>query len=278
MKIYTYCELIWDGEKYTLDESKSKWYDYIGPIDKCCGATSGQEQIGQQQNALFGTLQQQLSTVFGSSSSVFNDLVNSYSPIVAAGPNQQGFSAAEDASLKSQAITNVGQGYQNVRQTVGEQEAAQGGGNLPGVASGSNIGINLGVAEGAANQTANELNQITQANYAQGRQNWIQAAQGLAGAPQVFNPATGAGGVAVGAGNAASNTQNEIAQESNSWVNALIGAGAGIAGAAAGGFAGRPSGGGSTPNSGSGDAGSWDINGNSESWSAPGYSTQGFPS
>lgn len=245
MKIYTYSTMVWDGVQYTLDKNGCKWYDYSGPVDKYCGATAGQQQVGAAQTSLFNTLTSQASSVFGSSSSVFNDLVNTFSPIVSAGPDQQGFSPQELASLNSQAITNTGQAYNNAKQAVGEQEAAVGGGNTPGLATGSNIGINLGVANSAAQQTSSELNQITQANYATGRQNWVQAVGGLAGAPGVFNPATNAGGEAVGAGSAAGNTQNQIAQEQNGWVNALIGAGSQIAGTAAGaaGF----NGGGSTP-------------------------------
>lgn len=198
-----------------------------------CGATSGQKAIGDQQNQLFSTLQNQLSTVFGNSSSVFNDLVKTYSPIFAAGPSQMGFSTQELASLKSQAISDTGDAYNHAKQAVGDRIASSGGGNefLP---AGAQIGPQVQLAQGAANQTAGELNQINQANWATGRQNWLASAQGLAGATNVFNPAVGFANASTNAGQAAANTQNQIAQENNSWVSGALGALGSIGGAAAG--------------------------------------------
>jgi hypothetical protein len=194
-----------------------------------CGATSSQNQIEQGQQSLFNTMTSQAQQIFGSSSEVFGDLVKSFAPIVEAGPNQEGFSAPEKSALDSQAITDSGNAYRNASTSVKEAEAAVGGGNvaLPG---GANIGRDLSVSTSAAENTANELNQIEQNDYAQGRQNYFQAASGLAGAPQVFNPATSAGEAATGSGSAAANTANQIAQENNSWVSAVTGALGGVAG------------------------------------------------
>ena len=174
-------------------------------------------------------MMQQAQQIFGGSSKVFNDVVGAFSPIVASGPNQHGFSAPEKAALDSQAITQTGQAYQNASQAVKEANAAVGGGNMA-LPSGAEIGRNLEVADSAAAQTAGELSQIDQADWAQGRQNFFQAAGGLESAPGVFNPATGAGGAATGAGSAASQTADQIAQENNSWVSAVTGALGGIAG------------------------------------------------
>jgi hypothetical protein len=229
-KIITKASGIWNGGSYITTVTES--FEYTGPIYKLCGATQQQTDIGNQQTAFYGTLQQQLATVFGNSSTVFNDLMNTYAPIVAAGPNQQGFSAAEDANLRSQAITGTGTAYEHDSQAVGENIAAQGGGNVPGLISGTNIGTNLSLAESAANQTSGELSQITEANYAQGRQNWLSATQGLAGAPSVFNPATGVASATNTAGENAANTANQIAQQNNSWINAVAGLGGAIGGAA----------------------------------------------
>lgn len=238
MKVFTKAVYQWDGVKYILDESESIWYDYTGPVDLCCGAPQGEKDLANQQSAFFNTLTQQAQSVFGNSSSVFRDLYSSFAPIVAAGPSQEGFSAPELSALQSQAITNTGQQYNNAKQAVGERIAAYGGGNIA-LPSGAAIGPQLSLAEAAANQTSSQLNNINIANWETGRQNWLNAASGLAGAPGVFNPASGYSGTAVSGGNAASNTWNNVAQSDNSWVNALIGAGAGIAGAAAGAYAGK---------------------------------------
>jgi hypothetical protein len=141
----------------------------------------------------------QAQQVFGNSSQVFNDLVSAFSPVVAAGPNQEGFSAAEKSNLDSAAITNTGQAYKNASQAAKENEASVGGGNTA-LPSGSQIGTDLSVAEGAAQQTAREENQINEADYQTGRQNFFQAATDLAEAPNVFNPATSAESAAVNSG------------------------------------------------------------------------------
>ena len=152
-----------------------------------CGATSGQQGVANQQTSLFQQMTNQAQQVFGSSSQVFQDLTNAFSPVVEAGPNQEGFSAAEKSNLDSSAITNTAQAYKNASQAVKENESAVGGGNvdLPG---GAQVGADLSVANQGAKQTASELNQINEADYSTGRQNFFQAASDLSGAPSVFNP------------------------------------------------------------------------------------------
>ena len=153
-----------------------------------CGASQEQKDIGQQQTAFMQQMMGQAQEIFGNSSSVFKDLVNTYAPTVAAGPNQKGFSLPEEAALKSQAITQTGEAYKHASQAVKQANAAVGGGNdaLPG---GADIGRNIDVANAGAAQTSSELNQIDQANYATGRQNYDFATTGLANAPNVFGVA-----------------------------------------------------------------------------------------
>ena len=207
-------------------------YDYNGSIELACGASKEQKDIEQKQAGLMDQLTQQSQQIFGGSSQVFKDLTDSFAPIVAAGPNQRGFSLPEESALKSGAITNTGQAYRNASQAVREANAAVGGGNeyLPG---GAEIGRNIAVANKSAAETADALNKIDLANYDTGRQNYFQAAKGLAGAPEVFNPATTAGNAATNSGEAAANTANQIAQENNSWVSAVVGGLGGIAGSVA---------------------------------------------
>lgn len=202
-----------------------------------CGASSAQNQIEQQQQSFANQVQTQATQIFGQQSGIYQDLVNTFAPTVAAGPNQQGFSAGELSNLNSQAITNTGQAYKNEKQALGDQQAAAGGGRavLPG---GATIGTNLGLAENAGNQTANELGQINQANWSTGRQNYLNATQGLAGAGNVYGAAEGANSGVVGATSAAGNTANQIAQQNNSWVQAVTGALGGVASGFTGGILG----------------------------------------
>ena len=226
-----------------------EFYEYSGPVALACGATPGQQQLAHSQTSGYNTLVNQAQSQFGNASGVFQDLVSSFAPIVAAGPNQQGFSPAEVSAMNSQAITSTGQGYRNAKAAVGNAESAVGGGNTGDTSGGATVGENLSLAENAANQTSSELNNITQQNYATGRQNYFNAASGLAGAPGVFGTANQAGQVATGAGEAAAGTQNQIASQNNSWVGAVTGALGNIAGMATGGFMKNLGSGNSSPSS-----------------------------
>ena len=232
MKIYT--KLVIDLNTNKVVEESS--FEYEGPVALACGATPGQQQIAQSQTSGYNTLVNQAQSEFGNASGVFQDLVSSFAPIVAAGPNQQGFSPAEVSAMNSQAITNTGQAYRNEKAAVGNANSAVGGGNTGDTSGGATVGENLSLAENAGNQTASELNNITQQNYATGRQNYFNAASGLAGAPGVFGTANQAGQVATGAGEAAAGTQNQIASQNNSWVGAVTGALGNVAGIATAGI------------------------------------------
>ncbi len=233
MRIYTKLEFSWNGTEYTLD--KSDFFEYNGPVEYACGATSQQTGIEQSQQNFMNQLQTQASQVFGSSSQLFQNLQSTFMPIIKAGPNQQGFSPAELSAMNSQAITGVGQAYSNAKSAVGNEEAAVGGGNVT-LPSGVNTATDLGLAEGAANTTSQQLNQITQENYAVGRQNYQNAVQGAIASPGVFSPASSMAGEATNAGSAASNTAGQIAQEGQSWMSGVSGILGSVAGAATGGL------------------------------------------
>lgn len=197
-----------------------------------CGASADQKAVGAQQSTFFTTATQTAQQVLGAASSVFKNLMSTFSPIVAAGPSQEGFSLAQKSNLDSQAITQTGNAFKNAKAAIGEEEAAQGGGNtvLPG---GANIGRDIAVANSAAAQTSGELSQIEQADYTQGNQNYEQAVAGLEKAPGVFDTSVSAENAAAGAGKAAADTQNQITADNQSWEQAVSGALGGVAGAAA---------------------------------------------
>lgn len=235
MRIYSSASLQWDDDAQRYITVSEQFTEYSGPVVLCCGASAGQQAVANSQTLAYQTLQQQAQQVFGNSSTVFNDLVSSLSPVVAAGPDQQGFSQAEQSALNSAAITNTGQAYRNAKQAVGEAEAAQGGGNVGDVTGGSKTATDLGIAESAAAQTSSELNQIQQQNYATGRQNYDNAVSGLESAANVYNPATSLANASTTSGEAAANTENQIAQQNNSWVQGVTGILGDVAGVATGG-------------------------------------------
>src|SRR6185437_1587206 len=232
MRIFTKLEYHWDDGmgRYVLDTSSS--FEYNGTIALACGATSGQKQVAASTTSFMTQAQDQAKTVFGDASQVFQGLMNTFAPIVNAGPNQQGFSPTELAAKRSAAITTTGQSFKNARQALGENLAAQGGGNTA-LPSGVAANEELQLANAGASQTANQLNEITTENYAQGRQNWATAVQGELAAPSVFGAATGATGAGTQAGEAATTSQNDVAQADNSVLQGVLGAVGSIGGAVA---------------------------------------------
>ena len=208
---------------------------YEGPIEMACGPSGGERTAAGQiastsaaQSAAYQQATQQASQVFGASSSVFNQLQSAFSPVLAAGSQQNGYSQGQLQNLQSQAITQSGQAYQNAAQAAGERSAASAGGTqfLP---SGANAAVQGNIAAQGASQTAGELSQINTNNAAIGRQNWLSAAGVLSGAPSVFGAAnsatgaaTGAGQAAIGGGTANMNAQNQL-QQQNNWWQPLVG-------------------------------------------------------
>jgi hypothetical protein len=202
----------------------------------CGGASSQQKQISAAQDNYYNVLTQQAQDEFGLASGIFNQLKGVFSPILEAGINQQGFSKEELDTLNSQVVNQTGANYKNAATAVNEELAAQGGGNTR-IGSGANDLVRERVAESAAQTSSNEELQVQENNYATGRQNFLNAASVLSGAPGVFSGATAAAGVANNAGADASQTANEITQANNSWMGLVGGVlGAGLSGWATGGF------------------------------------------
>jgi hypothetical protein len=171
------------------------------------------------------------SQVFGQDNAVFNTLVGNYTPIVKAGPSQQGFSAAQDNALKAQIVQSTAVGYRNAAAAAKSGVAGFGGGNTV-MTSGAGLNANVGVAQQAAATQAGELNKEQIADWSQGHQNWLQASQGLQAAPSVLTGATGFN--AQSQAGLTQNMANAQAQDaaSNWWVKPLE-AGAMFAGSVA---------------------------------------------
>lgn len=199
-----------------------------------CGASGAQKSISAAQNNFFTQLQSSYNQEFAGQEGILNSLTASLSPVLNAGPNQAGFSSAENAALNTRAINQTGANYKNAQQAVGEQLAGRGGGSA-NLGSGVSAQIQGGIAASAAGELSGEQNQITQANYATGRQNYFQAASDLGATAGGYGANAGAG-EATGAGGAAASEANTIAAQGNQWIGALGGALGGAASAFGGGF------------------------------------------
>lgn len=196
-----------------------------------CGTTGAQKSILTADQNLGQELRNAYATDFGESQQLFQELHSSLDSIVAAGPSQEGMSPTELAAENSQAINSAAAANKQVEQAIGENAAKSGA--APGVETGIEQAEKAGAATQVESNLANKEADITQQDYAIGRQNFDKAVgeeEGLAGA--TFNPATSAGGAAVGAEEAAGTQANANQQASDSWMG-LVG---GLAGSAAGMF------------------------------------------
>lgn len=197
-----------------------------------CGSTGQQNTIESGQQTLFNTMNTEAQSVFGQNSALYNQLLSSFEPILNAGPNQAGFSAPEKAALETQATSGVTGNYEKAATAAGEQTAGAGGGNED-IPSGQTASERGQIATEAAQQESGEQEQIEEADYAQGNEDYNAAVSGLMGAGNVFNPSEQLMSEEVGEGSATANTANQIAQENNSWMGAV----GGLLGSAAGGWA-----------------------------------------
>src|ERR1700677_2972763 len=184
-----------------------------------CGATGAQNQLETEQANFYQQATAEQTANYAQDQEILGALQNEYAPIFAKGPDQEGFSGAEVNNLNTQATEGTATDYNQASKALREQQAATG----VAAPTGAMEAQQAGLASSAANSEAQQRQQITQANYQQGYNEWSQAAAGLGQVSGQLNPA-GYSGAATGAGEAAGNTANQIASESNSWINAALGA------------------------------------------------------
>ncbi len=205
-------------------------FEYTGPVEQFCGgASSEQKEMQALQIQAYQTALSQTKEVFGDGSKIFNLLSSTFSPILKAGPDQFGYGTAETTALRSGATQNQALATATAGQSLREELAAQGGGNtfLP---SGAQAKLNAGIATTGSNNLAAAQNQITQAGFDQGRQNWMNAAKVLGGATSVFDPGNSATNASTSAGSAAEKSAKDVT-DSNQAANQMW---AGLAGSLAG--------------------------------------------
>lgn len=194
-----------------------------------CGATGAQTELQNEQMQFYRQATQEASTAFSEQQALLKNLQDVYNPILAKGPNQEGFSDAELKDLNATAIDQTAQNYKGAAKAVNEQLAAEGGGDLA-ITTGGQAQLKAEVAASSAAQESAEEGQIKQADYAQGYDEFKQATQALSVASGQLSPVS-YNSAANDSGSAASKTANDIAAENNSWINAAIGAAGSIGGA-----------------------------------------------
>jgi len=191
----------------------------------------GADQNAQAQEQFYSTLTSNYNSMFSNYTSSLDFMQGQLKPIIQAGPGQFGFSGGETAALRSGATQTTAAEYGQAAKAVGEKMATAGGGNTY-VPSGAATQVQASLASAGAGQEAGAQNQITEAGYQQGQQNYWSALGGYAGV--MPNP-NSFGSTAVGGGQAASSAIQTEIQADQGWMGALGGA-LGGAGSALGGY------------------------------------------
>ena len=195
-------------------------------------ASSEETNLQNEQSTFYKTLIDDYMQQFQNQSNITRSLQIAAMPLLQGGINQYGFSPQEDTSIRTQASDSIAQGQANAQTALNENLAARGGGNAV-YGSGAEGQLEAGLLANAANQQAQTSNQITQAGYAQGRQNFLSAAGILSNDASLINP-LGFAGATTGAGSAAFNSANIVNQQNTAWQGAL----GGVIGGALGSFLG----------------------------------------
>ena len=198
-------------------------------------ASDTQNQIQSQDVQTMQDYDAQQAKQYANQTALYAQVKSVLDPILQAGPNQQGMSQAELNTLNGQAVEGTALNYSSAAKAMGENLAAEGGGNNP-LPSGAQAQLQEEVANSAAAQESSEETQIQGANYQQGEQNFANAEQGEMAIAAGENP-LGYTSAVNSADTAAGNEANAIAQENTSWINAGLGAIGAIGGGwASGGF------------------------------------------
>jgi hypothetical protein len=192
-----------------------------------CGPSGSEKSLAAQSQSLSSLMQADFGQRFGQQSSVLQSLNQSLSPIVAAGPSQQGMSSSELATLNTSAINSAGAAARNARAAAGNFSAGQN--NTSGLTSGITKQINAGVDSAAANTLATNQLGITKANYDQGSANYWRALGAQQGVANAYDPSA-FGSQAIGANSNAFGQAKTITDQTNAEQAAIAGGISSIAG------------------------------------------------
>jgi hypothetical protein len=192
----------------------------------CDGPTPQETEIQNDQIQAYQQASQLTQEQYANQQAIYGPMVAKYSSIFNQGPSQQGFSQGEENDLNAQAVEGTAENYSQAAKAVNENLDAEGGGNNP-LPSGSQAQLKEEVATSASANESNEENEIQQADFSQGYNEWLNAGQGLTEIAAGENP-LGYESAETSSGSAASSTSTEIASQEDSWLNAALGAGGAV--------------------------------------------------
>ncbi len=208
--MYIYTKLVLDPNGNVIEQ---EGYEYNGPVAYCKGASkeekaqaAQQAELSKRQSAFFDVMTASYNKMFEGQTAILGTLKRTFEPILKAGPNQYGLSAAEDRALRTQASEATAQSYKMAKQAVAEGRAAQTGDAF--IPKGADAQLDAQLATAAAAQESQQQLGITQKGYEVGRQQFGAAANALSGVAQQMSP-TGYAGQASTAGQTATQGGSE---------------------------------------------------------------------
>src|ERR1700730_15268271 len=204
----------------TLEVLYWERHDFAGPADQC-KASDQEKQILGQQMGFYRQLRDTFSKQFANQNNILDALKSTFQPILNAGPGQFGFTPEETAAMRTRATEQIAGQYKTASTAVRESMAARGAGNafLP---SGASDQVEAEIATAAAGREADTQNQITEAGYQQGRENFYKASAILGDVSKEYNP-LGYAGAADQSSSGLFGEANTINQQDNAWKGQLGG-------------------------------------------------------
>lgn len=210
MRIYT--KHVVDME--TGEVLESHFYEYDGPVALCGGTSADAAANEAAQTAFYQQMTSEENQIFQQNQQLASMIQAVAMPYVKGGPNQYGFSSAEDALLHAQIIGSGSQAMANALNSASIRDAQSGG--LANSAARQAMAAEIG--EVSQQQIANQLTAEKVAGYQQGNKNYLNATNMLMGEQNMLNPtqyakaATDSGSNATNAINLADSENNEMWQ------------------------------------------------------------------
>lgn len=211
-------------------------FNYIGITFLGCDPSSAQKSALGADSTFRKTLTGSYGTEFGDASTLFNQLNSGLEQITSKGPEQEGMSAQEKAAENSQALNSAAASNKNVQALIGQKASMSGA--TPGVESGVTTSVRANAAANIENNLSNKQADITEKDYAIGRENYSNAVKEQEALPSAaFGAANQSAGQVEGAEEVENKQANENESQSSSWmglVGGLADSAVGAAGTAAG--------------------------------------------
>ena len=206
-------KIVWDMETWEVLEHvqvpySGIWAECLGGLDGMFGATGADKGIANSERDFMDALQNEQSTQFSQEQQAQQEVQQAWSPIVAGGAYQYGFSTAEDAALQSDIVNKGAEATQNTENAALLREQQQSGGAAT-APTGATAAINAQIAATGAQATGTNLANEKLAGYEQGSKLFSEATGAEEDVAKLADP-TGYAGAANQSGSNALQSQKYV--------------------------------------------------------------------